>query len=238
MNLNNLFASAVLSLLGLVGSANGGVTFCAWDFNGPKGTIAPSVGSGTASLVGGCSGNFSTGDPADTGAPIAAENKGWNLAGFSSQGTASGERGASFMCSTVGFTDVHITWHERHSNSASRFVQFQYTLDGTAFTSDGLANNGIFEASLGGDLWQAERSVDLTSIVGAGNNAKFAFRIVSIFAPGGSAFLPSNPTSNYSPTGTIRFDLVNMQGTAVPAPAPLALGGLGAVLVAKGRRRS
>lgn len=223
---------------GLTGlTAMAGVTTCAWNFNGPKGTTDPSTGSGSAVLAGGCSANFSAGSPTDTDAPTAAENKGWNLAGFAAQGTGSGERGATFLVATTGFTGITVSWQERHSNSASRFVQFQYSLDGTSFTSDGLANQGIFEATMGGDAWQGVRTVDLSPIAGAADNPKFAFRVVSIFAPDSSAYSPTNPTSNYSATGTMRFDLVSVSGSTVPAPAALALGGMGAVIAASGRRR-
>lgn len=213
------------------------MTFGGWNFNGAQGTSAPSVGIGTAMTVGGVSANFSAGDPADDQAKVPAENKGWNLASFASQGTASGERGAVFQCSTVGFESAVVTWHERHSNSASRFVQFQYALDGSTFTSEGIANGGIFEATLGGEVWQPERRVDLGSIQGVSGNGKFAIRIVSIFAPNTSAYAPTSLTANYSPSGTIRFDLVTFQGVPVPAPAGLALGVAGAAVAGLGSRR-
>jgi len=213
------------------------MTFGGWNFNGAVGTSAPSIGKGTASTIGGVSANFSAGDPADDQATVPAENKGWNLASFASQGTASGERGAVFQCSTVGYESAVVTWHERHSNSASRFVQFQYAIDGSTFTSEGIANGGIFEATLGGDVWQTERRVDLGSIQGVAGNGKFAVRIVSIFAPNTSAYAPTSLTANYSPSGTVRFDLVTFEGVAVPAPAALALGIAGAAAVGMGSRR-
>lgn len=218
-------------------SAFAGVTYGGWNFNGPQGTTAPSVGTGTALTVGGVSANFSAGDPADDRATVPADNKGWNLASFASQGTASGERGAVFQCSSVGFESMAVTWHERHSSSASRFVQFQYALDGATFTSDGIANGGIFEATLGSDVWQPERRVELGSIQGVTGNPKFAVRIVSIFAPTTAAYAPTSLTSNYSPSGTVRFDLVTIQGVAVPAPAAIALGVAGVAAGLGTRRR-
>ncbi len=221
----------------MVCSAEAGMVLCAWNFNGAQGTLSPSVGTGVATNVGGTTSSFSAGDPADSGASSPTENKGWNLAGFASQGTANGERGAVFQCSTVGIESPIVTWHERHSNSASRFVQFQYALDGLSFTSEGIANGGIFEATLGGEVWQTERSVDLSSIAGASGNAKFAIRIVSVFAPKTSEYAPTSLTANYSPSGTMRFDLVSFQGVAVPAPATLALGAAGAIAAVGGSRR-
>ena len=214
-----------------------GVVVVGWNFNGVAGTSAPSSGVGVATTVGGASANFAAGSPADTSAGSSAENKGWNLSGFAAQGTGSGERGVQFSCSTVGFDSIAVVWQERHSNSASRFVQFQYSRDGKAFTSDGLTNNGIFEASLGGDVWQAERRVDLKGIAGISGNSAFAFRIVSIVDPASGQYLPTSASANYSPSGTIRLDIVNIEGAAVPAPATIALGAGGALLASGARRR-
>lgn len=235
--LSHVILGGLFSISASCSTAFAAMTFGGWNFNGAQGTSAPSIGTGTALTIGGVSANFSAGDPADDQAKVPAENKGWNLASFASQGTASGERGAVFQCSTLGYESAVVTWHERHSNSASRFVQFQYALDGSTFTSEGIANGGIFEATLGGDVWQPERRVDLGSIQGVAGNGKFAIRIVSIFAPNTSAYAPSSLTANYSPSGTVRFDLVTFQGVAVPAPAALALGIAGAAAVGLGSRR-
>lgn len=226
------FATAVAA------SADGGIIFTAWNFNGPQGTSNPSIGMGVALAVGGTSANFAAGDPADSGAPTTAENKGWNIASFAAQGSQSGERGVQFSASTHGYDSIAITWHERHSNSASRFVQCQYTVDGTVFTSAGIPNDGIFEAVLGGEVWQSERRVELKGVAGVSGNAKFAVRIVSIFGPGSTQFVPTSPTASYSASGTIRFDLVNIEGVAVPSPAVLALGASGAILASRTRRRA
>ncbi len=213
------------------------VSLVSWNFNGPQGSSVPSAGLGTASLVGATTATFAVGSPADSEAASPAENKGWNLAGFASQGSASGERGAQFAFSTVGFDSISVVWHERHSNSASRFVQLQYALDGKTFTSDGLANDGVIEATEGGDVWQAEHRVDIKGVAGAAGNALFAVRIVSIFAPGSSQYLPSSPSGNYAASGTIRLDLVRVEGVSVPAPAAATLGLAGALVAVKTRKR-
>ncbi len=237
MRRSMLWSVVVIGALSAVEAAPGGVVVTAWNFNGPAGTSEPSEGRGTASVIGGATANFAAGSPVDTSAPSPAENKGWNVTGFASQGTGSGERGVQFACSTSGFESIAVVWQERHSNSASRFVQFQYSLDGKAFTSSGLANDGVFEASLGGDAWQTERRVDLKHIGGVDGNANFAFRVVSVTDPATGQYLPTSPSANYSPTGTVRFDLVHVEGAAIPAPAALALGASGALLAAVSRRR-
>jgi hypothetical protein len=143
-------------------------------------------------------------------------------------GSGSGERGVQFQVSTAGFFDIGISFDLRHSNTSSRFVQFQYSLDGTNFSSKNLVDDGIFEASLGGDTWYNLRTVSLAGVAGASNNANFAFRIVAIFAPGTSEYVASTATSTWAGTGTLRYDMVTVMGV-VPAPgvvATLALAGL------------
>jgi len=233
--------SAVVALALSLGAGSSEVSaavqIAAWNFNGAQGTLEPSTGQGTAATVGGTSGTFSAGDPTDDGSTKPAENKAWNIASFAAQGSGSGERGVRFDVSTAGQGSLSVSWRERHSNSASRFVQFQYSLDGTTFTSTGLANDGIFEASLGGEVWQPQRTVDLSSITGVADNAKFAARIVSVFAPGTSGYAATAVGGNYSAAGTIRFDLVAFSGTPVPTPAAAGLGVASGVLALGGGRR-
>lgn len=235
------FVGAVVALMFAVGvrsaEATAAVQIAAWNFNGAQGTLEPSAGQGTAATVGGTSGTFSAGDPTDDGSAKPAENKAWNIASFAAQGSGSGERGVRFDVSSVGRSSLAVSWRERHSNSSSRFVQFQYSLDGTTFVSTGLANDGIFEAVLGGEVWQPLRTVDLSSITGVADNAKLAVRIVSVFAPGTSGYAATAPGGNYSAAGTIRFDLVAFSGTPIPAPAAAGLGVASGVLALSGGRR-
>ena len=217
-----------------------------WNFNGlssatvPGGTSNPIpwIGAGTAQLIGGVTASFASGvsnggssDPNTTSPP----NYAWNTTSYGAQASGSGERGVQFQVGTLGLYDIGVSFDVRHSNTSSRFVQFQYSLDGTSFSSNDLANDGIFEASLGGDTWYNLRSVNLAGISGASNNANFAFRIVAIFAPGTSGYVASTATSTWAGTGTLRFDMVTVTGV-VPAPgaiATLAIAGL----VGRRRRR-
>ena len=229
--------SVVLTTLVAASSAQGAIVFCEWNFNGPKGTTDTATGIGFAQTIGGVSSAFSAGAAADDGASIPAENKGWNLAAFAAQGTGSCERGAAFALSTAGYESIVVTWYERHSGSSSRFTQLQYTLDGAVYTSDGLSESGIFEATLGADVWQAQRRCDLSKISGVAGNAKFAVRMVSVFAPTTSAYAATGATANYSSAGTLRFDLVRVEGVAVPAPAVALLGAAGLATAAAGSRK-
>ena len=65
--------------------------------------------------------------------------------------------------------------------------------------------------------------------------ANFAFRVLAAYAPGTTGYLASRSTSAYATGGTLRFDDVAIDGTAIPAPGALALLGV-AGLVGQRRR--
>lgn len=236
-------------LAAIVAATAGADVVTQWNFNGsststvPGGVSSPtaSTGSGSASLVGGTVGSFASGtanggssDPVNTSPP----NYAWGTTTYAAPGTGSGTRGVQFNVSTLGFDSVTVSWDQRHSNTSSRFLQFQYSLDGINFTSAGLGsqNDGIFQGT-SGDTWFNGRSIDLSSIAGASNNASFAFRIVAIFDPAGSGYVASNGTSTYAATGTWRFDMVTLNGNLVPAPGVLALLATAGILGGNRRRR-
>src|SRR5690606_23380617 len=142
--------------------------------------------------------------------------------------------GVQFNVSTLGYDSVVVRWDHRHSNTSSRWWQFQYSLDGSSFSAAGLANDGLF-AGTTGDTWFNNRTVDLSAIAGVANNANVPFRIVAVFAPGTNAYAASQGTSSYA-GGTARFDMVTIEGSEIPSPGALALLSL-AGLLGKGRRR-
>ncbi len=124
-----------------------------------------------------------------------------------------------FFVSTVGFTDIAVSFDTRHSNTSSRFVRFDWSSNG-----GGTWNNGnVFEATSGGDTWYNGRASGLLPAA-ASNNAAFAFRMVQVFAPGTSA-APATSTSTYAGSGTLRWD-VTVTGIT-PAPQ-IGLAGLAA----------
>lgn len=214
-----------------------------WNFNSPTpdastgtGTLLPSIGAGTASLVGGTTGSFASGsanggstDPAGTN-----DNSGWNITTFAAQGAGDRSRGVQFAVDTTGFTGLVVSWDQRHSNTAARHVQFQYSLDGLGFVDLGAPFIGD-----AGDTWFNGRSVNLSAVPGVADNASFAFRIVAAFAPGSSAYTASSNTGTYATGGTWRFDMVTVSAAPIPEPGTSALFalGLGALAVRAARRR-
>lgn len=232
--------TAILVAATLAASANAAI-ITQWNFNDgdgstSTGTTNPNIGAGFASLLGGVTATFANGNAGiGSSDPENADDAGWNLTTFAAQGAGSGTRGARFDVSTVGFQSIIVTWDNRHSNTFSKYVRFEYTTDGTNFSTAGIANGGVFEASSGGDTWYNNRSVDLTGVAGVANNANFGFRVVAIFAPSTSSYAASTSSSSYATTGTFRFDMVTVNGI-VPTPASAMLVSMGALAIGRRRR--
>lgn len=212
-----------------------------WNFNSTTpdaatgtGTTLPALGSGSATLIGGTTASFASGDASGGSSdPASGDDSGWNTTSYAPHGTGDKSRGAEFKVSTLGFSGVTVSYDLRHSNTASRYELFQYTLDGVNFV-----DYAVFDGNQG-DTWFNGRSVDLSAIAGVDNNAQFAFRVLATFAPGSAGYLASNPASSYGTSGTWRFDMVTVSAAPVPEAETYALmlAGLALVGVAARRRR-
>jgi hypothetical protein len=191
-----------------------------WNFNSSPpdtnvntGTTSASVGSGTASAVGTTPAFFtgSGNDPANAG----TDNSGWSTTGYASQGTGNKEYGAQFTVSTMGYKNVALSWDQRVSPTASKYFRLQYTTNGVDFLDSTsvvtMVTTNIFES----------KTNNLASIPGSDNNSNFAFKIVAEFES--SAINTTNTNyvtasgSGYAVSGTVRFDMMTVYGTAMPA---------------------
>ena len=195
---------ASLMLVSMVSSANADI-ITQWNFNtitpGNIATATPSTGSGSVSLFGGVT-TPTTGSSGAGSSDTASPNLALQTTTYAAQGAAA--RGVEFSVSTAGFTGISVSWDQRHSNTSARGVEFFYSTDGTTFTS--LAT---FTAT-SGDTWFNNRSVDLSTILQRATN--------------GANYEASSPTGTYASTGTVRFDMVTINGTsAVPEPTSMLL---------------
>lgn len=218
--------SMLLAALLAAGSAQAD-TIAHWNFNDSNAVV--DAGSGSISLIGGATNpGFNSGSPSD---PLTTGDFAFQTESYPAQGAADRTAGVRFNVSTLGFENVSFSFDLRNSNTSSRSVAVQYSLDGFTFTEL------TTFAATAGDQWNS-RSLDLSGIGGANNNASFAFRVVTAMENG--AYVPARSTSAYQ-GGTLRFDMVTVTGSqiaVVPEPSSYAmlLAGLG-MLGAIARRR-
>ncbi len=214
-----------------VNSATSGNIIAQWNFNSPSpdaststGSTAPSLGTGTASLVTALTATFAGGsaaDPASTG----TDNSGWNTTGYPVATNGNKTAGVRFDVSTVGKQNLSVRWDQRVSNTGSKYSRLQYTANGSTFqdfpTAVGVVTAITFEA----------HTNNLSTLPGVNNNPLFGFRIVNEFeftatGAGTNAYLAALSTSAYAGSGTTRFDMVTVLGDAItvsnaPAAAPI-----------------
>lgn len=207
-----------------------------WNFNTNTDWVSPvaSTGVGTASLLGtvtGASGSGTANGGSSEG--TATGNFGWQTTTYAAQGSNSGTHGVQFAVSTAGFQNIQVRFDTRHSNTSSRFVRFDYSANG----GTDWVESTVFEAVNGGDTWYNNRSIDLSSIAAVNDNANFRFRMVTVFAPGSSAYAASSPTGTYATTGTLRWDAVTVSAEPVPEPGTIAALGLGAAALLRRRKK-
>lgn len=188
-----------------------------WNFNSrpadgsaTTGTLLPSVGMGTATALGGINTSFSTGSAQDS----ESDNSAWHTSSYPGAATNNRTAGVQFFVDTSGYTNLWLSWAQRHSDTASRYCRLLYTLDGFSWSE-----SRVIEMTVG-SAW-SNLTADLGMVAGAANNPSFAFQIVTEFestATGADTnrYLATAAGSSYSSSGTIRFDLVTVNGTRLP----------------------
>jgi uncharacterized protein len=232
-----LFA-ATIALLALPAGAQQTIT--QWNFNSTTpdnntatGVTTPSIGTGTALLVG-TTATFASG-ASDGGSsdPAVSDDSAWNTTGFPNQSVGSLTEGVQFNVSTVGFTNIVLTFDVRLSNTASRFWGLQVSTDGANFSnvavSDARSTSGLWRTD-DGEIWFNTLTANLAGVTGVNDNPNFAVRILAAFDPANNtAYTAANNGSTYAPTGTARFDMVTIAGltrgagAVAPEPGTVAL---------------
>ena len=195
-------------------------TLTQWNFDNitPATAMLPTTGSGTFSLIGGVEDNLTTG-VMPAGNP--STGKAYSIKTFPASLTASGTAGFQFLVSTSGITDqINVSFDPRGSGTSSKWMNYQYTTDGTTWTT--LSNNG-------GTLVNAFAAtpVILTFPASCSNKANFGFRIVSIFDPAGTDYASvTGGATAYGTTGTWRIDNATFSYGALSANSFSQIDGL------------
>jgi endonuclease/exonuclease/phosphatase family metal-dependent hydrolase len=233
----NIAGSVTSSVTTLTVFVTNPVVFAQWNFNSvtpdgntTTGTTSPSIGSGIAALVGGTSATFATGDTTFDPAG-GTDNSGWNTATYPASTSNNKTAGVQFKVSTLGKTNISVTWSQRASNTGSKYARLQYSTNGINFvdfsTAVSVSAGTVFEV----------KTNSLLGIAGVNDNTNFAFQIVSEFqstatGSGSAAYVAANSSSTYAggaSGGTLRFDMVTVSGLAIitnsTPPAAPALAG-------------
>jgi len=233
--ITNLSGSVTSSAAALTVVLTNPAVFAQWNFNSISpdgnvgtGTTTPSIGSGTASLAGGTTQTFSTGDtnldPAGS-----TDNSAWSTTTYPASTANNKTAGVQFAVSTMGKQNIAISWSQQSSKTGGKYFRLQYsTNSGTSFTDFTTPAT----LTLGTNFYAFTNS--LATAPGVNNNANFVFRIVGEFESTaiGSAnanYVAAQPTSSYATSGTTRFDMVTVSGTSIVSGSaatitPLAFG--------------
>lgn len=223
---------------------NAQVDIARWDFEtgsplaGGNATPSPTSGVGTAQKVGSMSGEaVATGTINSCTGSNSTGTQAWQI-GAANPGTLESS-GVQFKSSTVGFENIQFTWDQRSSNSSTRTIRVQYTIDGTTWINFTLTSSNFISGcpnrsaidngkidvgnpitTNAGDAW-SRRTVDFSSITAANDNPNFGVRLLASHYDATNQF---KQAQNYNTTvisgtfGTWRFDNVAFRGTPIIAP--------------------
>lgn len=208
-----------LLLVAIAFSANAQI-ITKWDFDASS--TAPTSGTGTATLIGGVTENLQTG-ASSCNCPFVAGNpttgKAYTTTSYPAANSASGTSGIQFNVSTVGSTDIYVYIDVYGSKTASKYVQFQYTIDGSTWTNAGSPTTVPYTTT---SQWVTISQ----SLSDAADKVNFAFRVVSVFAPSTSDYAPVASTSSYATTGALRYDNVIVSSGAFLGTTQNSISGL------------
>ena len=208
--------SAIL-LLFLVSQAAQANEIAIWNFNDSNLIVDHGMGVLTTDIIAanilfaaGTTNNARLGNPA-----------GQSLSLQGGSGTANNGRHLTFNVSTLGFSNIVVSFATQGTSTGFDINQFQYSLDGITFVNFGPV---YAPATAFGSV---PLVFTLTSIAGLNDNANAAFRIVF---NGASSATGTNRIDNFVVEGS-------PSGVPEPATAVLLLSGLSGLYGLRKRRR-
>jgi hypothetical protein len=191
-----------------------------------------------------------------------ASNQDWRIVGTNgwNSGTAIGSQGAQFALSTVGYTNIALSFDLEITSQGEANMQVEYTANGTTWQNAAIAFSGgsgtvltnpasggnanivagsylHTDTSSGSNIWFNQITANLTGIGGLSNDPNFAIRIVNAATGSADVALKSNGALNNT-SGNWRIDNVMFTATAIPEPSTWALmaGSAALCLAILGRR--
>jgi hypothetical protein len=213
-----------------------GATIKLWDFNSlifdgspGVGTLRPANGVDyPAESIGGVANSFGqVSVVSGSSDPNTLDNSHWRLGAVANQGgfptatNANKSAGARFRANTSGYSNIHISWDQENSATASRYWRIQYTTNAVDYldTTNLIAANPIGNPNPDTDTptWQLTLTADFSALPGVNNNSNFGFRFVSEFestatGAGTNAYIANRTNSAYGVNGTLWFDMVTVMG--------------------------
>jgi hypothetical protein len=190
-----------------------------WNFNGS--TTSPSSGNGTAQATGGTiiKTTYATGSPTDSLGAGGVGNVAWTLESWTGGSTETA--GVQFNVSTADRGNIVISWDALPSNTGPKYYRLLYTTDASVVSPVWVAYNatgsgtesGLYVNPVGGS-WTIQNQADLSGVPALQNNPNAAFRLVSAYAPGTSAYAAAQSGSTAGSGGTLRLDMVTVSGVA------------------------
>ncbi len=264
---NQKALAVVAALVASITAAQSQNVITAWSFDAggvaaaPYNSPAPTVGTGTASVLGMNNTYNSTTSSANadvlasTGASTGSGSFGWRIRGTPGNGWSSqapiATQGAEFATSTIGYDTITISVDINTTAQAERNLAILYTLDATVgspvwvnatLTSAGsvgsLQNNSTSANTITGNFVQLGsgwNNLITASLPNAGGNANLAIEIVN--ASTGVDAKNISGTAYNNTSGNWRYDNISFSGTPVPEPSALALVGIGLTTLIAFRRK-
>ena len=216
----NLISAIVLLFLASQGAQANEIAI--WNFNDSNLTVDHGTGVLTTDIIAanvlfaaGTTNNARLGDPA---------GQALSLQGGSS--TANNGRNLTFNVSTLGFSNIVVSFATQGTSTGFNNNQFQYSLDGVTFVNFGPA---YVPATAFGSV---PLVFTLSSIVGLNDNPNAAFRIIF---NGASSATGTNRIDNFVVEGSPSEG--SPSGVPEPTTAALLLSGLSGLYGLRKRRR-
>ena len=184
-------------------------------------SLSANVGGGSLTAVGTTSffGGTSLGQPGSGSPPSAPTGQSGSNA-IAVVGPAGGS--LTFSVNTTNYTNIIFSFASQRTGTGGTNATAQFSLDGVNFSNLGIFTPGSSSPGFAAASITPSDYFFSFNAAGAANKSSVFFRI-SI--PGAS-----------SASGNQRYDNLVVEGTVIPAPASLALAGLGGLIAARRRR--